>query len=492
VSVGGPIKADRVFYFVNYDQQLRDFPGFVRPSNNTFFDSACTAPGCPATRSYLESLTGFFPREGNNRIFLGKVDTSFNPKHNLSAQYNMHRWKSPNGIQTQPILSGVSNNANGTDIVETDFAVVSLNSVLSHKLLNEFRVQIGRDFEAQEPNAAGPSTTITGGVNFGMPDFLPRPKYPDERRFQFIDNMSYYMGSHSLKAGFDINYVREDVINLFQGGGVYSYANLNAISQDCPAGATGCTPVSDATTRRHYTNYIQTFDLRGLRGDVFFTTTDYNFFIQDTWTASPQLTVNLGLRYEYQQLPQPGEAEVQGIVFTGNPSYPLTQSFNQDKNNISPRFGFTYDVGGNHTTILKGGYGIYFGRTSNSVMMSALTNNAVTFATYSFNNSAAGAPTYPNVLSTPPTATVRSNIQYLAADLERPEIHMADLTFEREIAEALTVSASYLFSRRTHLPVFADTNRPAPTRGGPPRARSVERGPNRREKDPQVQQEGRS
>jgi Carboxypeptidase regulatory-like domain/TonB dependent receptor len=467
VSVGGPIRRDKVFFFANYDQQLRDFPGFVRPSNVTFFESSvCTAPGCAATRSYLEGLTGFFPREGNNRIFLGKVDTALNPKHNLAMQYNLHRWRSPNGIQTQPILIGVSNNANGTDIVETDFAVVSLNSVLSNKLLNEMRVQIGRDFEAQEPNAPGPSTTVTGGVNFGMPDFLPRPKYPDEKRFQVIDNISYYMGSHSLKAGIDFNFVREDVINLFNGGGVYSYTSLNSLAQDCPADATGCVPVADATTRRHYSNYIQAFDLRGagFAGDVFFTTNDYNFFIQDTWTVGPQLTLNLGLRYEYQQLPQPGEAEVKGVVFSGNPSYPLTQSFNQDTNNWGPRFGFTHDMGGNHTTIVKGGYGIYFGRTSNSVLMSALTNNAVTFATYSFNNSAPGAPTYPNVLSAPPTsAGARPNIQYLSPDLERPAIHMADITFEREVAAALTVSASYLFSRGTHLPLFIDTNLPAPS-----------------------------
>jgi Carboxypeptidase regulatory-like domain/TonB dependent receptor len=464
VSVGGPIRRDRVFYFVNYDQQLRDFPGFVRTSNVAFFDSACTAPGCAATRAFFDGLTGFFPREGNNRIFLGKVDTALNQKHNLSVQYNLHRWKSPNGIQTQPILSGTSNDANGTDLVETDFVVVSMNSVLSNKLLNEFRVQIGRDFEAQEPNAPGPSTTVTGGVSFGMPNFLPRPKYPDERRYQFIDNVSYYFGPHSLKAGMDINYVREDVINLFQGGGVYSYTSLQTMAADCPPGAAGCVRLADATPGRHYSNYTQAFDLRGLAGDVFFTTTDYNFFIQDTWTVGPQFTVNLGLRYEYQKLPQPGETEVRGIVFTGNPSYPLTQSFNQDRNNWGPRAGFTYDFGGNHTTIVKGGYGIYFGRTSNSVLSSALTNNAVTFATYTFNNNAAGAPTYPNVLSAPPTiAGARPSIQYLASDLERPEIHMADITFEREVAEALTVSASYLFSRGTHLPLFIDTNLPAPS-----------------------------
>jgi outer membrane receptor protein involved in Fe transport len=465
VSIGGPIRRDRVFFFANYDQQLRDFPGFVRTGNATFLDSACSAPGCASTRAYIESLGGFFPREGNNRIFLGKVDSSLNSKHNLSVQYNLHRWRSPNGIQTQPILVGVANDANGTDIVKTDFAVASLNSVLSNKLLNEFRFQMGRDFEAQEPNSPGPATTFSGnaGIAFGMPNFLPRPKYPDERRFQFVDNISYYMGSHSLKAGFDINYVREDIINLFQGGGVYSYASLNNIAADCPAAAAGCTRLVDANTGRHYNNYIQTFDLRGLAGDAFFTTTDYNFFVQDTWTVNPQLTLNLGLRYEYQQLPQPGDAEVNGIVFTGNPNYPLTQEFNQDLNNWAPRFGFTYDFGGNHTTIIRGGYGIYFGRTSNSVMFSALTSNAVTFATYSFNPTAAGAPTYPNVLAAPPTTPGSvPSIQYLSPDLERPEIHMADITFEHEIAEGLSVSASYLFSRGTHLPLFIDTNLPAP------------------------------
>ncbi len=463
VSVGGPIQRDKVFYFVNYDQQLRDFPGFVRTFDTNYLTQACTAPGCASTRAFFDDISGFFDREGDNRILLGKVDTALNAKHNLAVQYNMHRWESPNGIQTQPILAGTANDANGTDSVKTDFAVVSLNSVLSNKLLNEFRFQIGRDFESQSPNSPGPGTTVTNGISYGMPNFLPRPKYPDERRYQFIDNMSYYIGAHSLKAGFDINYVREDVINLFQGGGVYTYPTLQSIASDCPPGASGCVRLADATVGRHYSNYVQAFDLRGLAGDVFFTTTDYNFFIQDTWTVGPQLTVNAGLRYEYQKLPQPGEAEVHGIVFTGNPNYPLTQSFNQDKNNWGPRIGFTYDFGGNHTSIVKGGYGIYFGRTSNSVLSSALTNNAVTFATYNFNPSSPGAPVYPNALSAPPTtAGAVPSIQYLSPDIERPEIHMADVTFEHEIAEAMTVSASYLFSRGTHLPLFLDTNLPAP------------------------------
>jgi hypothetical protein len=466
-SLGGPVARDRTFYFVNFDQQLREFPGFVRATNETsFYGGACTAPGCASTVNYFRGLEGFFDREGNNRILLGKVDAALTARHNLSVQYNMHRWESENGIQTQPILVGTSNTANGTDIVKTDFAVVSLNSVLSQRWLNEFRMQIGRDFEAQEPNEPGPSTTVTNGISFGMPNFLPRPKYPDERRYQFINNLSYYAGAHALKAGVDINYVREDIINLFQGGGVYAYGSLQAIASDCPSGATGCVRLIDANPGRHYNTFTQQFDLRGggLRGDAFFTTTDYNVFLQDNWTVNSQFTVNLGLRYEYQQLPQPGETEVNGVTLQGNPAYPQTMSFAQDANNWGPRAGFTYDIAGRHTTVLRGGYGLYFGRTSNSVLFSALTNNAVTFATYTFNPTSPGAPTYPAVLDAPPTiAGARPNIQYLSPELERPTIHMADVGIERQVGNDISVSASYLFSRGTKLPTFIDRNLPAPT-----------------------------
>jgi carboxypeptidase family protein len=460
LSVGGPLRKDKAFFFFNYDQQLRDFPYFVRTSSATFLDQACTAPGCAATRTWLQSeMADAVPREGNNRILLGKVDVALNKNHNLSLQYNRHRWRAPNGVRT-PAINFNAPTDNGTDIVQTDFALVSLNSVLGSRWLNEVRVQFGRDFEAQEANAPGPSTTVTGGFTFGMPDFLPRPKYPDEKRLQVLDVVSYYAGSHSFRAGFDINHVREGITNLFQGGGVYSYSNLQNLSADCPPGASGCVPLADANSGRHYTSFTQAFDLRpGLRGDAEFTTTDYNFFIQDSWKVNKALTLNLGVRYEYQRLPQPLDSEVNGVAFTGNPRFPATVTFNQDKNNFGPRLGFTYDFGARHQTVAKGGFGVYYGRTSNSVLFTALTNNAVTTATYVFNPSTAGAPTYPNVLGAPPTGPgSRPSISLLSPDLERPEIYMGDLTLERGIGRSVTVSASYLYSKGKKLPLFIDTN----------------------------------
>jgi hypothetical protein len=477
ISTGGPLQRDRAFYFVNFDQQLRDFPYFVRTGSASFLNpngtapATCTAPGCAATAAYINGLSGFFPREGNNKIFLGKVDYSLNSKNNLSVQYNLHRWDSPNGIQTAPVISGSSSeSANGKDIVKTDFGLVTLNTVVSQRWLNEARVQIGRDFEAQIPNGEGPGTTFSSsaGIAFGMPNFLPRQKYPDERRYQFIDSLTYYTGAHNIKMGVDINYVQENLINLFQGGGIYNYSNLQGLAQDCPAGAAGCTPVLTGATsdRRHYGTYTQAFDLRGsgFAGDVYFTTTDYNVFVQDTWRVHSQFMLNLGLRYEYQKLPQPGDTEVRGVPFTGNPAYPETTRFNQDKNNWGPRVGFTYDIDGAHKTVVRGGWGIYYGRSSNSIVSSALTNNAVTFATYSFTPTGAGAPQYPNVFAAPPSGTgAVPSIQYLVSDLERPQIYMSEVTVDRLIGRDITVSASYLNSLGRHLPTFPDTNLPDPT-----------------------------
>jgi hypothetical protein len=193
---------------------------------------------------------------------------------------------------------------------------------------------------------------------------------------------------------------------------------------------------------------------------VSFSTTDYNAFVQDNWRVSNQLTLNLGVRWEYQQFPQPTETETNGVKFTGNPLYPATVTFHQDKNNFGPRAGFTYDINGSHTTVIRGGWGLYFGRSSNSVISSALTNNGATFATYTFTNptTTAGAPQYPAVFAAPPTNAARPSIQYLSPSLERPQINMAELTVDRAIGTDITVSASYLYSKGSHLPTFVDTN----------------------------------
>ena len=123
-----------------------------------------------------------------------------------------------------------------------DWVTVRLNSTISPTLLNEARYQWGRDKEVQfstppfpgEPtNAVGgrsPQTFIQNGFTFGMPEFLERPAFPDERRNQFADTLTLSSGNHTFKFGGDINFVEDIISNLRFSGGEFNYTGANGLN----------------------------------------------------------------------------------------------------------------------------------------------------------------------------------------------------------------------------------------------------------------------
>ena len=93
--------------------------------------------------------------------------------------------------------------------------------------VNTVHAQWGRDLETAGANSSGPIVS-TGVVSYGMPNALPRVAEPDEHRIQISDVFSKEKGKHSLKFGGDINIVHEIMINLYQGGGLYSYGEITS------------------------------------------------------------------------------------------------------------------------------------------------------------------------------------------------------------------------------------------------------------------------
>src|SRR6185295_11554643 len=150
------------------------------------------------------------------------------------------RWASPAGIQTQATNTRAIDNF-GDDFVEIDSLNLRLASTITPSLLNEFRYQWGRDneFQFSQPPAAGeptnavggrsPQTVLQNGFSFGIPEFLERASFPDERRNQFADTVTLTSGNHTFKFGGDINFVKDIINNLRFLGGEFNYTGATSL-----------------------------------------------------------------------------------------------------------------------------------------------------------------------------------------------------------------------------------------------------------------------
>ncbi|MCY7346920.1 MAG: carboxypeptidase regulatory-like domain-containing protein [Pyrinomonadaceae bacterium] len=476
-SFSGAIIENKLFFFANYEQQLRNFPLVIEDLNGVLTRSKPVLPTNPTAAQIAQfnldttafnrgtaDLRSRFPggapgntlaRTFNQNLALVKLDWMVNNANNFSLTYNYLNARNQNGIQTPLVLGNVGRN--GSDDVRINTLNTRLTTIFSPKIVNELRFQVKRDFEYQFGNEPPPQVfvgpnIVGGGFSYGRANFLERPALPDERRYQLVDNVTYTIGNHSLKVGGDINYVRDKINNPSNLGATYNYLNALTYGRDLIARDNG-------VAARNYTTYTQSFGIPGLT----FATTDYAVFVQDQWRVRKNLTINYGLRYDLQQLPNPVAA---------NPAIPETTVINEAKSNYGPRIGAARDIFGDGKNLVRGGYGIYCGRTPNGTIFNALTQTGLrdqngilpdltrTVASISLTPTTPGAPpVFPNILTAfPANLASNTNVFRLDQNFKNPRLQEINLGYEREIINNLSVSASFVYTKGERLPVTFDTN----------------------------------
>jgi hypothetical protein len=477
-SVGGPLMKDRLFYFLTYDGFRKVNPIFYTSSVPAttvlgYANSTATCPSplttaqCTAAAQYLVSLQNAYPRNIKQDIFFPKIDYQLNDKNHVSASFNWQNFHEPNGYNTAVQSNNGSVTQNGTADFHSRFLVFTLSSAIRPTLANEFRFQWSRDLETAGTNSPGPAVSISGLSAYGETSALPRPAFPDEHRLQFSDILSKTFGKHSMRVGTDLNFIHEVLINLFQGDGGYSYNAGSAASSF----AAWVQDVYSVNGGKHYANFTQVNDpITGIGKDDFWNPV-LAWFGQDTWKLLPNLTLNAGVRYDIQLVPAPPKPNTTSALATL-----YTSTININHHEVQPRFGFSWNpVAG---TVVRGGYGLFWGLTSNSTYYTMRVENGVYQQQYNATPSTPWAPTAPNVLFTPPgpplaapfpgaaTPQVVNTGAGLAALAFRgldphytnPYSHSFDLAVEQQLPGKMTMSIGWVANRGMRLPVFIDTN----------------------------------
>lgn len=415
----------------------------------------------------LLSDLGSVPRFGNQEINTPRLDYQISDKHHVSGLYHRLRWDSPGGVQTQA-TNNYAVDTFGTDFVKLDYGVAQLQSQFTQRLTNELRFQYGRELndEGQQPfsaytkahlvasNGFVPEVNLNQSVGFylGSPYYSYRTAYPDERKTQYADTASFLFGRHNVRFGGDVVHNNDLQNNLYESNGFYTYSTTANYLSDLLSGGKTCDSAASTTGAFPcYSSFAQSFGQPVLT----VATTDYGFFVQDDWKVSPTMTINLGVRYDYESLPN---------SFAANPDYPLTSTRPSDKNNIAPRIGLAWDPFGKGKTTVHAGYGMFYGRIFNALLLNALENTgagvsatgtSTSQALYNFSSTTGGAPTLPNVATTLPAAgAIGPSIEYLDPNLQNPYTQQMSFAVQQDVGFNTIVSAAYFGALGRELPNY--------------------------------------
>jgi hypothetical protein len=413
LALGGPIKRDRLFFYAAAEQEhlsAEDEAEIDRASRTRI--NALLASGFAPRLSVRKLTNGRFRIGSDETEAAAKVTYIPNDHQTLNLRFAFTNARNRGEAFNTDVLSDPS--ARGSAYTKDYQGTASLVSVLSSRAVNDLRGQVSRrEVLVRAGDGTGPGVEISGVARFGRPFISDSQRR--ETRLQIVDTVSLDRSRSQWKFG-----------------AAFNHASLNNDARDGFAGLFVFRSVDDFAAGRPAV-WRQAFGISASQLAV----TTFGGFVQDQWRAASQLNLNLGLRYDLENLPAP---------------------FRTDKNNFSPRVGLAWSP--SKDWVIRSGFGIFYDRLPLAFLNQAIQKNGIGAFEQVATDAIAAAvfATTAGGRALTPIAGIAPSIFRADPNFVTPYSLQANAGVERLLSKDVTVRADYLFARGVHLPRTRNNN----------------------------------
>ncbi len=443
-SLGGPIARDKLFFFFNYEgvrkrEALSQETFVVSQAERGNFvasmqpvlDAIPLGNAGSTADPRFDNFRGELKKDVREDTFMTKLDWTISSQDSLSGRYTF------NDSDTDDQF-GFAEGQIAPTPGRNQLFKLTWKHIFNATTLNEAGFAINR--VKTNSFGGGEGFPIIGA--FEPLGVVPGPSLFSVRSpqvsFQLLDTFSKVVGRHNIRAGLDIR--RNRTNRELETQDILTYGSFADFQNNA----------GFALTRLG-------FPMVGFRN------TNYNFFIQDDFRVTPRLTLNLGLRYEYNSVINEENDQVSNFDFDAQQILPPGESFyDDDRNNFAPRVGFAWDPWGLGKTVVRGGFGIYYNPLLTGAVLSLPSNNFPNFTVTIFDVLFGLCPGFP--LSFPIPETLPScvtpvgppqNVNGIDPEMRDSYAERWSLNIQQEVVRETILEIAYVGLHGLKLPAGA-------------------------------------
>ncbi len=515
-GAGGELGRHRLWWFASLDGNQRNHPAvatvkhpdqfFAQPSNDEMQVLSArlglsganpVAEGLQAYSGMLESLAGLLgpaPRTSQHWSGFGRLDWRTAERHRFVLEGSGAVWNSPGGGLSRAAETFGSHSF-GVSQGSSEGVLSRWEARLSPNLWavtqgSIRQVMVGARAEPPSPFEQGFAANVWGqlpqmtvdsryGFTIGNPARFGPGSSPDERVYEAQASLDWARRTLQLRAGADLRHSGDATSLLRNHTGTYFYSSVeNFVSDALVFAKFGLADALDPKQQHNcdqrgkawrdttgqlnglgylpcYSHYTQTLGPT----QWYLSTNDWAAFVTTQWHPAKRLEMTAGVRWDREDTPPP-------IALVNNPALRLTQRLPALGSMGSPRLGLAWGQGESRWPVLRAGYGMYAGRTSNGTLETALTETGSLKGDLKFfmrptdnlPENGGGAPPFPYVLGGEPAGTVKPGVVEFASNFHNAEIHQGVVELDQRMPGRILVSLGALVSLARRLPVTMDTN----------------------------------